>query len=337
MAPRARRSEERRPRVSRRRSRVQDVSGASRRRARARRRWKETRRVERLVFYLLPACGVATIGERREERLVVAVDAVAELRVDAGVERRRERRRAGHRAQRDVDHVVGEPAAVREARRRRRRARRADSGCATARSRRSAAASPTAARSGGWFSPGMPVRKIVTRSLRGVGGDWMPKSAESSFGTSGSVTKPQRGGVAGRLERVERVLGAARDDDLVDERLAEPRHLHEVAVVLLAARRRASSPTAGWPWTRRRSTAFGSARRRRPRAVGASARAIGTSIAIVCTLKPASESAVVGVGRRHGEQVEHVQIDEERIVALAGEHLRCRSAAAAPPRPRAPS
>ena len=31
------------------------------------------------------------------------------------------------------------------------------------------------------FRPGMPVRKIVTRSLRGAGGDGMPKSAEQEL------------------------------------------------------------------------------------------------------------------------------------------------------------
>ena len=52
-----------------------------------------------------------------------------------------------------------------------------------------------------WFSPGMPVRKIVTRSLRGVGGVCTPNSACISRGSSGFVTKLQRSGVAGRLER----------------------------------------------------------------------------------------------------------------------------------------
>ena len=37
----------------------------------------------------------------------------------------------------------------------------------------------------------MPVRKIVTRSLRGVGGVFRPKSASSSGGTVGLVTKPR--------------------------------------------------------------------------------------------------------------------------------------------------
>ena len=41
-----------------------------------------------------------------------------------------------------------------------------------------------------WFSPGMPVRKIVTRSFRGVGGVFSPNSAWSSGGTVGFVTKP---------------------------------------------------------------------------------------------------------------------------------------------------
>ena len=61
-------------------------------------------------------------GERRrhvrehvEERHVVGVDAVAELRVDAGVEGRRQRRRARHHPQRDVHDVVAQPAAVGEA------------------------------------------------------------------------------------------------------------------------------------------------------------------------------------------------------------------------------
>ena len=54
---------------------------------------------------------------------------------------------------------------------------------------------------GGWFSPGMPVRKIVTRSLRGAGGDWMPKSAEQQLGHFRIEHERQRRGVAGRLER----------------------------------------------------------------------------------------------------------------------------------------
>jgi hypothetical protein len=47
-------------------------------------------------------------------------------------------------------------------------------------------------------------------------------------------------------------------------------------------------------------------------------RAIGISIAIVWTFLPASPSKLFDVGRRHGEQVEHVQIDEERIITLTG-------------------
>src|SRR5688572_6557993 len=61
-------------------------------------------------------------------------------------------------------------------------------GCSTGETatlRRSNSAGVTLA---GWLSPGMPVRKMVTRSWRGAAGDWMPKSSESSLGTSGSRT-----------------------------------------------------------------------------------------------------------------------------------------------------
>jgi hypothetical protein len=47
---------------------------------------------------------------------VVCRHAVAELGVDAAVERRCERCRASHRAQRDVHDIVGQSSSVREAR-----------------------------------------------------------------------------------------------------------------------------------------------------------------------------------------------------------------------------
>ena len=84
----------------------------------------------------------------------------------------------------------------------------------------------------------MPVRKIVTRSLRGAGGDWMPKSRLSSLGTSGSVTKPSAAASPVGSSALNDVLRAARDHDLVDQRMAQPRHLHEADRSAAPARRR---------------------------------------------------------------------------------------------------
>ena len=144
----------------------------------------------------------------------------------------------------------------------------------------------------------------------------------------------QRRGVLRRLERVERVLRAARNHDFVDERIAEARHLHVVAALCFS-----------WPPPRLVTdgrlavdhtpmTALRSRRRRRPRAVARERRDRHFDRDRV-HVEAGERVGVVRVGRRHGEQVEDVQIDEERIVALAGEHLRCRSAAAGRPPPRA--
>ncbi len=81
----------------------------------------------------------------------------------------------------------------------------------------------------------MPVRKIVTRSFRGAGGDGMSKSAEQKLRHLRVQDERQRRRVLLRLERVERVLRAERDHDFVDERLTEARDLHVALAVLLAS------------------------------------------------------------------------------------------------------
>jgi hypothetical protein len=55
------------------------------------------------------------IGERVKEVQVVPIDPVAQVRVQPVIERQGQRRPAGHRLQRDVGHVVGQPPAVGEA------------------------------------------------------------------------------------------------------------------------------------------------------------------------------------------------------------------------------
>ena len=132
-------------------------------------------------------------------------------------------------------------------------------------------------------------------------------------------------------ERVPQVLLAHRDDGLVDQRVAQPRHLHpRTGGRVGAARRCARAPSAGWPRPTRRS----------PRSAGVESvgvepstvrSEIGTVMAIVCTLYDLSPSTP-GASRRRDEvqvleraqvgQVEHrAQVDVEAVEALAGEHV----------------
>ena len=147
------------------------------------------------------------VRERRQERLVVAVHAVAEQVVRRDVEAGVNGVAAGQRAQLDVDDVVAEPAAVREAVESDRRARRGGLGDAVggiAMLSRSISAGRTCV---GWLSPAMPVRKIATRSLRGAGGTLItPDRARDQPGRLRIEHERSELRVVRRLGRVERVL-----------------------------------------------------------------------------------------------------------------------------------
>ena len=104
----------------------------------------------------------------------------------------------------------------------------------------------------GWFSPGMPVRKIVTRSLRGAGGDWTPKSRLSSFGTSGSSTRSSAAASPVGSMALNTSLRARSITASLTSGIAEARHLDAVAGVGDLPPARASPPPGGSPSTTRR-------------------------------------------------------------------------------------
>ena len=164
----------------------------------------------------------------------------------------------------------------------------------------------------------MPVRKMVTRSLRGAGGDFTPKIRFSSFGTSGSRTRSSAAASLRRFEAVEDVLAREIDHRFVDERHAEARHLHEIARVGRSLPGAIASPIAGrLAVDQTPMTAFGSlgpdgARR------CASARDIGTWIASVLTFKP-GRAVLDLAGQPTPSRSKIAEVDEEALVALTGE------------------
>ena len=182
-----------------------------------------------LHLLLLPACGEATNGNTASAVLSFAATPSPRLTLmpplNDGVRGVAPATLAARCRPRRL------PAGGRSGSRRcRRRGRQGDSDCRSAGWRCSGAASrrPDVGR---LVQPGMPVRKIVTRSFRGAGGDSTPKSAVRSWALPDRARTPARRRPVG--SSVEDVLGAEGDDDLVDQRLAEARDLDLVAVVLL--------------------------------------------------------------------------------------------------------
>ena len=106
---------------------------------------------------------------------------------------------------------------------------------------------------------------------------------DSSLGTSGSSTKGSATASSAGSSELNMSFDAARNDHFVHQRLAEARDLDRIALALRVAVLAHCWSTAGWPWTRRRSPRVGSVTDAgvAPFAVSI---AIGTSIAIVCTL-----------------------------------------------------
>ena len=81
-----------------------------------------------------------------------------------------------------------------------------------------------------WFSPGMPVRKMLAMSLRGAAGLLDPGySTGISRATSGSRTNLPNWASSAGWEALKRSLLGQRDDDLVHQRHAEARDLDPVA------------------------------------------------------------------------------------------------------------
>ena len=79
-----------------------------------------------------------------------------------------------------------------------------------------------------WVRPGMPVSSAWTMSVRFVSGTFRPgNSALMTLASSGESTYlPKFFRSSDGCVRVEEVLLPQRDDDLVDERVAEAADLH---------------------------------------------------------------------------------------------------------------
>ncbi len=279
-------------------------------------------------------------ADRRIGRLAQAeVDVVA-------ADRERVAQAAHHDAQRDVDDVVAGPAAVREAREvaagNTERALRAAGVAAIAVLRRIISEGVTVAC---WFTPAKPVRNAVTRSRRGrfAGREVRDVRAERRVDRVAEQHVDQRRqrrvrhvgrelAVVRRLAGVELVLVRQPDDDFVDERVPEARHLHPRAAAVTGP----ASPTARS--STRACAAMPSSSRRSRRCRSPSRHCFGSSSASVVMFLSAIVSFagswvmppgnVAAVDRHDVHEVEHLaEVHRERLVALADEHAPGRRAA----------
>ena len=233
------------------------------------------------------------------------------------------------------------PAAVREAGRVAGRPARAGSGSARRRDREVEPEQVGLGGAGEVLEPGDdPGRDAGEQDREQVG-------PRLGVGLRGSGTRPGRAPAAGRparawtrtartalssprVEGVPPVLARHRDDDLVEQRVAEPGDLLPRTGPRSACRSSGPGPcsSAGWPTRTRRSPTSASMTSvgflpSRVRSV------LGTWIAMVCTFRPWSAVDARRGGRRDEVQVleraqraeveDRAEVDEEAVGPLAGE------------------
>ena len=176
----------------------------------------------------------------------------------------------------------------------------------------------------GWLRPGMPVRKIVTRSLRGAGGESTLKIRFSSFGTSGSVTRSSAtaslvGSMPLNASLRARSITASLTSGLPsrDTCTSAPVCVCAPADSVRVAKRLAVDHT---PMIALGSVALDGTAPLRVE------RRIGSWIASVLTLKPAVLSSTWPEPTPSRSKTR--EVDVEALVALPGEDARCCRAAA---------
>ena len=207
---------------------------------------------------------------------------------------------------------------------------------------------------------GIPVSRIATRSARSAGqhrrgsGTRPGTAPAAAVASSGCFTYCANCLVAARVGRVPQVLLAERDDHLVEQRVAEPRDLHPRADLRCPLSLRMPIGLVEPSSTGRLAARAAPDAEHRLRA-----RRVGRHLAVPRQLRDRdldrdrvhvqraragrrSTAAADGIrcrfwnGRRSARSKIDAEVDEERVVPLAGEHRLAASAACAPRPGRAP-